>query len=95
LKDSSGLGLHLTITGHTLALEKTMSNAVTYLVKLPKYISLSVEETHLDKPQMLKVENMQGDVNVISWMSTIKISNNTDRLLQAAMCIRHNCYTSD
>jgi hypothetical protein len=87
LKDSSGLGLQLTTTGHTLALEKTTSKDITYLVKLPKYISLSVEET-LDKPHLLTIQNMQGDVSVNSWVSTIKLINNTG-------AVTANSYASD
>lgn len=87
LKDSSGLGLHLTTTGHTLACEKATSENVTYLVKMPSYISLAIEEIPsfiplaneemLDKPQMLKILDMKGDVNVESWISTINLINNT------------------
>jgi hypothetical protein len=87
LKDSSGIGLRLTTTGHTLAFEKATSKNVTYLVKIPLHISLAIEEipSHislsaektLNKPQLFEIQDMKGDVNVESWISTIKLINNT------------------
>lgn len=75
LKDSSGIDLHLAVTGQTLLIEKTSEMPKNYLVKLPRQVALTIEEA-FRPAQKFEIIDMDAAVSVHSWVSKITLTNN-------------------
>ncbi|RZK33444.1 MAG: ATP-binding cassette domain-containing protein, partial [Hymenobacter sp.] len=79
LKDSSGIDLHLAITGRTLLIEKTSEMPKNYLVELPRQVALTIEEA-FRPAQKFEITDMDAAISVHSWVSKIIFINNKGKV---------------
>ncbi len=76
LLGDNSTGVNVLIKGNILDISKLSESPASYLVKVPKTISLTLKE-ELREPKLLSISNIAGSISANSWVSKLVLKDVT------------------